>query len=155
MYDDAGQKQGVLWVARDITERRLAERRILEQAALLHEARDAICVNDLDQRILFWNRSAERLYGWAAGEAIGRNANELLLQDQVALTALKTLIQRGEWNGELQQTARAGEHVTVASRWTLIRDDTGAPKSILVINTDITEQKKAGAQDQGAGGTPR
>lgn len=143
MFDEAGQQQGVLWVARDITERCIAERRILEQAALLDEARDAICVNDLDQHILFWNRSAERLYGWAANEAIGRNANELLCQDQVALRALKTLIQRGEWNGELQQTTRSGEQLVVASRWTLIRDEHGAPKSILVINTNVTEQKKA------------
>jgi len=143
MFDEAGERQGVLWVARDITDRRLAERRILEQAALLDEARDAICVNDLDQRILFWNRSAERLYGWAANEAIGRNANELLCQDYVALAALKTLIQRGEWNGELHQTTRAGEHLVVASRWTLIRDENSAPKSILVINTDISERKKA------------
>src|SRR5271154_5367868 len=143
MFEEKGQKQGVLWVARDITERRVAERRILEQAALLDEARDAICVNDLDQRILFWNRSAERVYGWAANEALGRNANQLLCQDQVALTALKTLIQRGEWNGELQQTTRAGQKLVVASRWTLIRDENRTPKSILVINTDITEQKKS------------
>jgi PAS domain S-box-containing protein len=143
MFDEVGQRQGVLWVARDVTERRLAERRILEQAALLDEARDAICVNDLDQRILFWNRSAERLYGWAANEALGRNANELLYQDQVALTALKTLIQCGEWDGELQQVTRSGQHLVVASRWTLIRDENRTPKSILVINTDVTEQKKA------------
>jgi PAS domain S-box-containing protein len=146
MFDESGGKQGVLWVARDITERRLAGQQILEQAALLDEARDAICVNDLDQRILFWNKSAERLYGWTSNEAIGRNANQLLGQDQVALMALKTLIQRGEWNGELHQSTRAGSHVVVASRWTLMRDEAGAPKSILVINTDITEQKKIEAQ---------
>ncbi|MEI9893183.1 MAG: PAS domain S-box protein [Chthoniobacter sp.] len=143
MFDESGGKQGVLWVARDITERRLAEQQILEQAALLDEARDAICVNDLDQRILFWNKSAERLYGWTSNEALGRNANQLLGQDQVALRALKTLIQRGEWQGELHQATRSGTHVIVASRWTLIRDEAGAPKSILVINTDITESKKA------------
>ena len=146
MFDESGGRQGVLWVARDITERRLAEQQILEQAALLDEARDAICVNDLDQRILFWNKSAERLYGWTGNEAIGRNANQLLGQDHVALTALKTLIQRGEWNGELHQLTRAGAQVVVASRWTLMRDEAGAPKSILVINTDITEQKKIEAQ---------
>ncbi|MEI9895993.1 MAG: PAS domain S-box protein [Chthoniobacter sp.] len=143
MFDEGGGKQGVLWVARDITERRLAEQQILEQAALLDEARDAICVNDLNQRILFWNKSAERLYGWTSNEALGRNANQLLCQDQVALVALKTLIQCGEWSGELQQATRDGKQLVVASRWTLIREGEGAPKSILVINTDITENKKA------------
>lgn len=143
MSDPGKGKPSVLWVSRDITERRLAEQQILEQAALLDEARDAICVNDLDQRILFWNKSAERLYGWNTNEALGRNANQLLCQDQVALVALKTLIQKGEWHGELHQSTRAGAHLIVASRWTLIRDDAGVPKSILVINTDITENKKA------------
>jgi PAS domain S-box-containing protein len=142
MQGENGQPQFVLWVARDITDRRVAEEQILEQAALLDEARDAICVTDLDQRILFWNRSAERLYGWAGNEAIGRNANELLSQTDVALKALKTLIARGEWRGELEHTTRAGKRLIVESRWTLIRSDE-APKSILVINTDVTDRKKA------------
>ncbi|MEO6789139.1 MAG: response regulator [Chthoniobacteraceae bacterium] len=124
-------------------EKKQAEQRIREQAALLDEARDSICVNDLDQRILYWNKSAERLYGWPVKEAIGRNANELLCQGAVALTAVKTLIQRGEWHGELQQSTREGRQIVVESRWTLIRDAGGAPKSILVINTDITEAKQA------------
>jgi len=95
MHDERGQTQFILWVARDVTDHRIAEDQILEQARLLDEARDAICVTDLDQRLLFWNKSAERLYGWSAREALGRNANELLSQSGVALTALKTLIQRG------------------------------------------------------------
>jgi PAS domain S-box-containing protein len=119
-----------------------AEEKIREQAALLDEARDAICVNDLDQSVLFWNKSAERLYGWSRDEAIGRNANELLLQTEVALTAMKTLISQGEWQGELRQTTRAGQQIIVQSRWSLIRDPRGLPKSILIINTDITEKKQ-------------
>ncbi len=144
MNDDGGRTQFILWVARDVTDHRIAEEQILEQAALLDEARDAICVTDLDQRLLFWNKSAERLYGWAANEALGRNANELLSQGRVALTALKTLIQRGEWHGELQHTTRQGRRsrLVVESRWTLIRAGE-IPKSILVINTDITKRKQA------------
>src|SRR5688572_14818818 len=65
----------------DITERKLGEERIREQAALLDQARDAILVRDLEQNILFWNKGAERIYGWTAEEAIGRNAAELLLKE--------------------------------------------------------------------------
>ena len=133
----------VLWVAHDITERKLAEEKILEQAALLDEAHDAICVNDLDQNILFWNKGAERLYGWNSLEAVGRNANDLLFQNAVALQAVKTLIQRGEWHGELHQVTQSGIKLIVESRWTLISEPHGAPKSILVINTDITQRKLA------------
>lgn len=126
--------------------REQAEEKLREQAALLDEARDAICLQDLDQRILFWNKSAERLYGWPAGQAIGRDANELLIQDAVALAACKELIGRGEWHGELQQATRSGRTLIVESRWTLIRDAAGQPKAILVINTDITEKKEMEAQ---------
>jgi PAS domain S-box-containing protein len=143
MHDEFGKPQFVLWVARDVTDHRIAEEQIQEQATLLDEARDAICVTDLDQQLLYWNRSAERLYGWSPEEALGRSANDLLSQRGVALTALKTLIQKNEWHGELQHTTREGKQLIVESRWTLIRDASDTPKSILVINTDITERKRA------------
>jgi PAS domain S-box-containing protein len=126
--------------------RERAEEKLREQAALLDEARDAICLQDLDQRILFWNKSAERLYGWTAAQAIGRDANELLIQDSVALDACKQLIGRGEWSGELHQVTRDRRALIVESRWTLIRDSAGQPKAILSINTDITEKKEIEAQ---------
>lgn len=144
--DENDRGNYALWVSHDITADKRAAEKIREQAALLDEARDAICVNDLDQVVLFWNKSAERLYGWTARQARGRNANELLLQGEVALTAMKTLIQCGEWHGELHQTTRAGVPLIVESRWTLIRDSSGKPKSILVINTDITEKKQIEAR---------
>src|SRR6266700_8320677 len=58
----------------DITERKLAEERIGQQAALLDQAQDAILVRDLDHNILFWNKGAERIYGLTAEEAVGKNA---------------------------------------------------------------------------------
>lgn len=131
------------WRRRAEAERKVAEERILEQAALLDEARDAICVTDLDQRILFWNRSAERLYGWAFHEAIGQSSINLLQQNGVALDAMKRLIQVGGWHGELKQTTRSGSQLIVESRWTLIRNGDNSPKSILIINTDVTKRKKA------------
>src|SRR3954447_2246102 len=57
----------------DITERKRAEERIREQAALLDRARDAIVLRDAtDNKILFWNKGAENIYGWTAEEAVGR-----------------------------------------------------------------------------------
>src|SRR5262249_45594149 len=57
----------------DVTDRRVANERLREQAALLDQATDAIVVKDLQDRILYWNRGAERLYGWTADEALGRD----------------------------------------------------------------------------------
>ncbi|HET8783704.1 MAG TPA: PAS domain S-box protein [Pyrinomonadaceae bacterium] len=135
-------------IRNDITERKRAEEQIREQAALLDQAQDAIMVRDLDQKVLFWNKGAEHIYGWTAEEAIGKNVRELIFKQHSDPfeTAVKTVIQKGEWIGEMHQTRRDGTSLIIESRWTLVRDEKGAPKSILVINTDITEKKRIESQ---------
>jgi PAS domain S-box-containing protein len=133
----------------DLAERKQAEQKIREQAALLDVATDAIFVRDLEKNILFWNKGAERLYGWKAEEAIGKNANQLLYQEtfsQQLKEAQLTLAHTGEWQGELHQVTKDGKQIIVQSRWTLVRDEQEKPKSILVVNTDITEKKQLEAQ---------
>jgi len=129
--------------ARARAERRHAHETIREQAALLDKARDAICVTNVEQRILYWNKGAEQLYGWNAQEAVGQNASELLFRgpSKRPLEALKQLIRQDEWQGELKKTGKDGQEIVVESRWTLLRDEAGKPKSILLIDTDITEKK--------------
>ncbi len=130
--------------ASDITESKRAGERIREQAALLDKAQDAIVVRDLEHRILYWNKGAERLFGWSAAEALGLNAFDLLSQKQgeACLAALRRVVETGAWSGELIHTARAGGEVIVESRWTLVRDPEGRPKAILVLSTDVTAKKK-------------
>src|SRR5687767_2487199 len=116
----------------DITERKRAEEQIREQAALLDQAQDAILVRDLDQNVLFWNKGAEHIYGWTAEEAVGKNALDLIFKQpsQQFETARKTVIEKGEWIGEMHQTRRNGSAIIIESRWTLVRDDKGVPRSI-------------------------
>ena len=134
----------------DITERKRAEERIREQAALLDKAQDAIIVRDLEDRVLYWNKSAERIYGWVAEEAVGKTARELsLLTDTNSAQferARRELLERGEWFGELAQRTRSGAEIIVESRWTLVHDERGEPTSILIINSDATEKRKIEAQ---------
>ena len=134
--------------AQELALRHQAEEKIREQAALLDLAQDAILVRDLNDRVLYWNKSAERLYGWTAAEALGRNAAELLYEgESIALKrAREKVLERGEWIGELEQVTRDGRPIIVQSRWTLVRDQSGAPKSKLILNTDITERKKLESQ---------
>ncbi|PPS39975.1 PAS domain-containing sensor histidine kinase [Chroococcidiopsis sp. TS-821] len=129
-------------------ERKRTEQKIHEQAALLDVATDAISVQALDSTILFWNKGAERLYGWTAAEALGKKASELLYLDVPAQLAIaqKIVLAQGEWRGQLSQVTKTGAEVIVESRWTLVRNEQGQPKSILVVNTDITEKKQLEAQ---------
>src|ERR1051326_7348368 len=144
----AGKPYQYVAIRSDITERKRAEEQIREQAALLDQAQDAILVRDLEQKILFWNKGAEKIYGWSSEEVIGKNAEELLYKEHSTQfdAARDAIIQNGEWKGEVQQIRRDGTPITVETRWTLVRDEQGKPKSILVINTDITEKKRIESQ---------
>jgi two-component system, cell cycle sensor histidine kinase and response regulator CckA len=110
---------------------------------------NAIFMQDLEQRILVWNKGAERLYGWNAATAVGKNALELLsLPGELPpLDKIQTaLTQAGQWQGELRQVTHDGKAIAVESRWTLVRDEASHPQSILTVNTDITEKKQLEAQ---------
>lgn len=130
----------------DLTERKLAEEKLREQATLLDKAQDAILVRDLGNHILYWNRSAERLYGWKTQEVLGRSAELLYTEPKALRAAFESTLANGEWSGELEQRTREGKTVTVEGHWTVVRDDSGRPKAILSINTDITERKRLEAQ---------
>ncbi len=132
----------------EITEHRRAEEQIRDQASLIDKAQDAIGVRDLEHRLIYWNKGAQRLYGWIAEEVIGKNADELLYKEESSrlIEAKKNVIEKGEWTGELYQITKDGKEIIVESRWTLVHDDEGKPKSILIINTDITERKKLESQ---------
>ena len=131
----------------DITERKRSQEQIAEQAALLDKAQDAILVRELGGKLLFWNKGAESIYGWGREETVGRNVENLLYTNPGQFEEINLHVMRhGEWSGEIQHLTKNRGEVSVHSRLTLVRDDRGAPKSVLAINTNITEKKKIEAQ---------
>jgi PAS domain S-box-containing protein len=131
----------------DLTERKLAEEKLREQAELLDKAQDAIVVRDLNHRITYWNKSAERLYGWTAAEVLGRSTHELLYDDpSLCIKASQIALEQGEWMGEAVQIRKDRRPITVECRLTLVRDATGRPRSFLAINSDVTLRRKIEAQ---------
>lgn len=127
----------------EITERKQAEEKVREQAALLNISQDAILVRDLEDTILFWNQGAQNLYGWSSDEVIGKKAATVLhnSNEEQIKQVTRLLGKTGEWRGELRQVTKNGKELIVESRWTVVRDNSGSPKSVLVVNTDITEKK--------------
>lgn len=113
------------------------------QSILLDLVTDAIILWSIDGTIKFWNRSAERMYGWLAGAAIGNQIAEILYDrdDLHYQTALADTLERGEWSGDLQLSTKTGKNVTVASHWYGIVTTSGSPYSILTIDSDITQHK--------------
>ena len=143
--DASGNLTGVAIAARDITEQKRAEEKLREQAALLQLANDAILVCDMQSRVAYWNRGAEKTYGISSTEALGNNVHDLLAtRFPVPLETIEAAVRTsGEWTGELIHTCADQRAITVASRWSLMRDQQGNPSAILEINRDISERKRA------------
>jgi PAS domain S-box-containing protein len=151
LRDESGNIIGIFGISRDITERKRAQEQILEQARLLDLIHEAVIVRDMDHRILYWNNSAERIYGWTTLEATGKRASQLLHLDLSRYAeATKVTLEKGEWRGEFNLRAKDGRDLIVETGWTLVRDAQGNPKSILGISTDVTKKKNLEVQMQRA-----
>ncbi len=141
------ETQGEILVSsavRDITERKAAVETIEAQARFLNAANDAIFVGGADERIVYWNGGAERLYGWTREEAVGKSSHELL-HTEFPETFEEIARQRkeGGWEGELVHRKRDGTKITVASRWTALKDAQNKFTGWLEINRDISARKRA------------
>ncbi|NBB85524.1 MAG: PAS domain S-box protein [Bacteroidetes bacterium] len=168
MCDSAGQPRGISGTLYDLTERRAAEQtlrrakgiadqlveerteqlvrtnqQLQQMATLVDHAGDAIWVQDADGRITYWNKSAEALYGWSWGEAVGATVQSLLHEtgDTTYAEVRNQAQEQGAWSGELAHQTRSGRTVHVDSRWSRAAAHEASGAAFLVVNTDITERK--------------
>jgi len=147
IHDGAGTAVRMIGAMQDITERKRSEEQIAEQAALLDQARDAIFVRSLDGQIQFWSKGAERTYGWKREDVMDRHIADVLYDDRAKFDEInRAILHAGEWSGEARHRNKQGGELIMEARSTLVRDVEGKPKSVIAINTDITERKKIEAQ---------
>ena len=146
--DADGRIIGASKIARDITQRKRDEQRLVEQARLLDLSGDAILVRDTQDRILYWNRGAEEMYGLPREEALGKISHDLLRTEfpEPLPRILETLLREGRWSGELNHARRGGSRIITLSRWVAERNRNGHLIRTLESNNDITERVHAQAQ---------
>src|SRR5215469_8386649 len=137
-------------LAVEIRERQRAEEiartqasRLAEQAALLDLAQDAIFVVGMDSSVIYWNKGAEKMYGWTKQEALGSNVDELLrTESSIPLEEIRDdLVHAGQWFGELKHYSSSGEGLNVLTSWVL-RTENGQPSGWLEIARDVTEMRR-------------
>ena len=131
---------------RDITERKRTEEFIRFQALLLNTVGQAVIATNMENKVIYWNRFAESLYGWSAEEAVGRNIVELTPSDTSRQEAeeILTRLQSGEtWSGEFTVQHKDGTTFPALVMDSPIRDEQGAQIGIIGISTDITERRRA------------
>ncbi len=124
---------------KEIEEGKRAAKRIAEQAALLDKAQDSIVVIDLNGCPLFWNKGAERIFGWSSEEIL-LNAVPEIAQSFIDFKDL--LLENEEWSGDIEAHTKDKKKIILETRANLLKDEQGNPVSLLAISTDITEKKK-------------
>jgi two-component system cell cycle sensor histidine kinase/response regulator CckA len=115
-------------------------RELLRHAELLDLANDAIVISDAEGKISYWNRGAERMYGWSREEATGQDVHTLLQTgppEQLA-TVVRTLQEEHHWEGEIRQIRRDGSEIVASTGWTLQGNDPEA--SLLQLSIDVTSR---------------
>jgi PAS domain S-box-containing protein len=138
----SGEPYRFVGTAEDVTTRKIYVERITEQASVIDAAHESISVRSLEGKITYWNKGAEKTFGWFADEVLGRNITEIFDYGSERIAkALETTLEKGTWDGEVSGITREGRKIELMVHWTPIRDDKGRPKSILAIDTDITEKK--------------
>ena len=142
-YSATGGVAGIVIFTEDVTELKKAEMAVHQQAQLLNLSHDAIFTWDINGAIEYWNKGAEKLYGFTREEAVGRVSHELLgTSHPISMEELKAVLERdGVWSGELTHLTKDGRKIIVESRHQLIHRD--GQLIVLETNRDITDRKRA------------
>jgi PAS domain S-box-containing protein len=143
-----GRAQSLVGVAFDITDRKQAEAANARLAAIVSAADDAIMGLAPDGTVLAWNPSAERMFGYPAGEAIGRSARMLYPEARAAEFdgSLKRVEAGERVQGEGVYVAKSGREVDVAFALSPVLGERGRSAGVSAVVRDISERKRTEAK---------
>jgi diguanylate cyclase (GGDEF)-like protein/PAS domain S-box-containing protein len=133
-------------VARVITDRKAAERKLREQAALIDAVSDAIIVCQSDDgenlRVVSWSKGAERMYGWEESEVLDRALHDVVGGSRkIAQAWWRRVLRNGVGAQETTHVRKDGSPVAVHVSATVLRDEAGQPAGAITVSTDISGRK--------------
>ena len=131
---------------RDITERKRAESERVQLAAIVENSEDAIISLGAGNRVLTWNAAAERLFGYAAHEAIGKEIDFIIPEDrrpEVARSRALRAEGRAEPPYDTVRLARDGRLIDVSVARSSIRDAGGRTIGVSLTIRDIGARREA------------
>ena len=142
-YDDNGSLTHIRWLIRDITTRKRMERRLSFQSQLLDNIQESVVATNLEGRIIYWNRGAERLYGYLADEAMGKPVTFLVEPGpdrEQEEERMRQVRETGAWHGQYRQRRRDGSIFWAETRIALMTDEKGEPFGYIGVDRDITDR---------------
>ncbi|MFB3889674.1 MAG: PAS domain S-box protein [Candidatus Bathyarchaeia archaeon] len=131
---------------RDVSERKKAEEKMNQQALMIASANDAIIGYDLEQKVTFWNKSAEQLYGYKAEEAMGKTGIDLLKPEYTDFARedlVSHLAKEGHVETESTRRTKDGKALNIDAHVILLRNETSKPIGYVSVDRNITERKRA------------
>ena len=146
LRDEDGKALGLQGIAQDITERKEAEEKIRFQAQLLDVAGEAVIATAVDQKVIYWNRAAEGLYGWSSEEMMGRNLREEVVPEDLrgrAKEIAKQVTETGHWSGEFMVRHKDGTIFPVLANNASLHDEADNVVGFVSVLRDDTERKQA------------
>ncbi len=143
--NEAGDPVHFISQVQDLTEQRKASQEQRFQAHMLDQIGQAVISTDLAGTIIFANRFAGELYGWAPNEMLGHSIMEVTVTKatQAQAEAIMEKLRRGEsWRGEFIVRNRDGREFPAQITNSHILDETGQLAGIVGVSTDISERKQ-------------
>jgi PAS domain S-box-containing protein len=134
---------------RDISARKYAQDVHARFAAIVDSSADAIVGKTLDGIVTSWNASAERIFGYTAGEMVGQSISRIIPPDcSDDLPTILDAIRRGQRveHYETERIRKDGRRINVSLTVSPIKDDTGRVIGVSKIARDVTERKRAEAE---------
>ncbi|HAV78405.1 MAG TPA: hypothetical protein DCX53_13740 [Anaerolineae bacterium] len=139
-----GTPKEIMVLLRPITERKQIEEQVTFQASLLLNVNDVIIGTDNEFRITYWNLAAQKIFGWAAEEVMGRSVQDVLqtqfTNDNIE-SSIETIIKTGVWKGEVIQYTKGNKPVNIHANIIALRNQSGEFTGYVSANRDITDLK--------------
>jgi PAS domain S-box-containing protein len=144
LLKDARGNAAALSSARDITQRKLAEKQITLLAHTLKSVAECVSITDLNDIVLFVNSAFLKTYGYTENEILGKNIKVVRSPTNAPETTRGILAAtlEGGWNGELMNRTKDGREFPVLLSTSFVRDERGQDIALVGIATDITERKR-------------
>ncbi|WP_336297486.1 PAS domain S-box protein [Leptospira sp. GIMC2001] len=141
--DLKGNTQGVVLVFRDVTQEYLVQSKIAEQAEMLDNVADAIIAKDKNFVIKFWNKAAEKIYGWKSEEVIGKVVTDVLESEYIGTNrnqVIENLMNDGRYSADIIQKRKDGTLINIETNAIKQNDRNGNFIGIISVNRDVTEK---------------
>lgn len=142
MRDETGRVVGVARIFRDISEQQRAAETHMRLAAIVESSDDAMLTRDLDGRITSWNRGAERIFGYTAVEAIGREVAILYPPDGTEDLAVRNERLQGAYRlppFRCERMHKSGRRIEMLATVSALRDAAGAITGASIVLQDMSD----------------